>query len=109
MAINANLHIRNKVDLIGTINPKVFDIDNNPFKVPFPFSDAHVELMVADVVKSVAAAITDKTLSQEVMDLSKSMAKQASSSLAASWEPGDELCPPWPGPVPPYGFAGCCH
>lgn len=90
--------IRSKADLIGSLNPKAWDAVNP--HTPFVFSNAHVDLMVADVVKSVAVAITNKTLSREVMDISKGMAKQASTSLAASWEPGDELCPPWPWPFP---------
>ncbi|RFC35676.1 MAG: hypothetical protein DID92_2727744060 [Candidatus Nitrotoga sp. SPKER] len=90
--------IHSKADLIGSLNPKAWDAVNP--HIPFVFSNAHVDLMVADVVKSVAVAITNKALSREVMDISKSMAKQASTALAASWEPGDELCPPWPWPFP---------
>lgn len=91
-------HIHSKADFIGSLNPKAWDaIKPN---IPFVFSNAHVDLMVADVVKSVAVAITNKALSREVMDISKGMAKQACSSLVASWEPGDELCPPWPWPFP---------
>lgn len=95
----ANLsHIRSKAQLIGTLNPKAWDAVKP--HTPFVFSNAHVELMVADVVKSVAAAISEKALAEEVMALSRTMAKQAGGSLIAGWEPGDELCPPWPWPWP---------
>ena len=90
--------IHSKADLIGSLNPKAWDAVNP--HTPFVFSNAHVDLMVADAVKSVAVAITNKALSREVMDISKGMAKQASTALSASWEPGDELCPPWPWPFP---------
>jgi hypothetical protein len=59
-----------------------------------------VELLVADVVRSVAGGIANKAMAKEVMELSRGMAKQAGASLVASWEPGDELCPPWPWPWP---------
>jgi hypothetical protein len=95
----ANLsHIRSKAQLIGTLNPKAWDALKP--HTPFVFSNAHVELMVADAVKLVAGAITDKGLAREVMELSRTMAKQAGGALIASWEPGDELCPPWPWPWP---------
>ncbi|MEQ1836037.1 MAG: hypothetical protein ABL862_06290 [Candidatus Nitrotoga sp.] len=90
--------IHSKADLIGSLNPKAWDAVNP--HTPFVFSNAHVDLMVADAVKSVAVVITNKALSREVMDISKGMAKQASTALSASWEPGDELCPPWPWPFP---------
>jgi len=89
-------HIRSKADFIGTLDPRAWDAVKP--HIHFVFSNAHVELMVADVVKSVASSITDKAHSREVMNISKGMAKQASGSLVVSWEPGDELCPPWPFP-----------
>ncbi|MFN0105343.1 MAG: hypothetical protein ACKV2U_25060 [Bryobacteraceae bacterium] len=95
----ANLsHIRSKAEFIGTLNPRAWDAVNP--HTPFVFSNAHVELLVADAVKSVAVVISNKALAREVMDLSKGMAKQAGASLLASWEPGDEICPPWPWPWP---------
>ncbi len=60
----ANLsHIRSKAQLIGTLNPKAWDALKP--HTPFVFSNAHVELMVADAVKLVAGAITDKGLARE--------------------------------------------
>ncbi len=95
----ANLSkIRSKAELIGTLNPKAWDAVKP--RVPFVFSNAHVELLVADVVRSVAAEITDKSLAREVLDLSQTMAKSASAAMVAAWEPGDEICPPWPWPAP---------
>lgn len=90
--------IRSKADFIGSLNPKAWDAVKP--HIPFGFSNAHVELMVASVVKSVAVAIADKAIAAEVMQLSKSMANQSSAALAAAWEPGDDICPPWPWPFP---------
>lgn len=95
----ANLsQIRSKADFIGRLNPKAWDAVKP--HTPFVFSNAHVELLVADAVRSVAGAIANKAMAKEVMELSRGMAQQAGASLAASWEPGDELCPPWPWPWP---------
>jgi hypothetical protein len=90
--------IRSKADLIGALNPKA--IDGLKPHYQFVFSNAHVELMVADAVKSIAGAIADKGLAKEVMELSRTMAKSATSGIVSSWEPGDEICPPWPWPWP---------
>jgi hypothetical protein len=95
----ANLsRIRSKAELIGTLNPKAWDAVKP--KVPFVFSNAHVELLVADVVRSVAAEIADKAIAQDVLALSQAMAKSAFAAMVAAWEPGDEVCPPWPWPSP---------
>lgn len=101
----ANLsHIRSKAEFIGTLNPKAWDAVKP--HTPFVFSNAHVELLVADAVRSVAGAIANKAMAKEVMELSRGMAQQAGASLAAAWEPGDEICPPWPWPWPgPWPWA----
>lgn len=91
--------IRSKADFIASLNPKAEDAVHP--HTPFVFSNAHVELLVADVVKHVGAALADKALSRNVLDLSQKMAKQASASLLSALDADDELCPPWRiGPVP---------
>jgi hypothetical protein len=90
--------IRSKADFIGSLNPKASDAVHP--HIPFAFSNAHVELMVADVVKHVAARLSDHGLSKKGLELSKKMATDATASLVNAWEPGDELCPPWRGPWP---------
>ena len=52
MAYLTNIH--SKLDLIARLNPKAWDVNPPQFRVQFPFSDPHVELMVADVVKKKA-------------------------------------------------------
>jgi hypothetical protein len=95
--------IHSKADFIGSLNPKAWDALHP--HVPFVLSNAFIELMVADVVKHAASAITDRALSKQVLGLSKKMANQAMSVMGASWEPGDEICPPWPWPWPgPWPF-----
>jgi hypothetical protein len=97
MTITVSTKIRSKLDLIASLNPKAWDVNPPQF---FPFSNAHVELMVADTVKTAAAAISNKSLAKRAADLSKQMASAATQAMVASWEPGDDLCPPWPWPWP---------
>jgi hypothetical protein len=100
--IMANLSkVRSKAQLIGTLNPKAWDALKP--KHDFPFNDAIIELFVADVVKEASTLIADKKLSKETFALSQKMGETASKSMMASWEPGDDICPPWwpfPWPFP---------
>ena len=92
--------IHSKADFIGTLNSKAWDAVHP--NIPLVFSNGFVELLIADVVKSIAPALADEKLTKMSFDLSKRMAAQATKMTAESWEPGDELCPPWPWPWP-YG------
>ena len=44
----------------------------------------------------------------KAMALSKTMAKQGAASMVSSWEPGDDICPPWRWPHPrPWSSQFC--
>lgn len=90
--------IHSKADFIGMLNPKAWDAVHP--HTPFVFSNAFVELLVADVVKNIAPALADEKLGKMSLDLSKRMTGQATKLITESWEPGDEICPPWPWPWP---------
>lgn len=90
--------IRSKAEFIAYLNPKAWELVDP--HGPFVFSNAHVELMVADVVKNASALVADKKMSRELLALSKEMAQTAGNAVVMSWEPGDEICPPWPWPGP---------
>ncbi|UOQ53536.1 hypothetical protein [Hymenobacter cellulosivorans] len=80
------------------MNPKAWDA-----LIPhthFVFSEAHVNLLAADLVRQISAELPDKGLQDRVFGLSQQMARSASEGLASGWEPGDELCPPWRWPFP---------
>jgi hypothetical protein len=95
----ANLSsIRSKAEFIGALNPKAWDALKP--HTPFVFSDPHVELMVADAVKSVGAVLADRNLGKKAFELSRQMAAQATSSMVSAWNPDDDICPPWPWPWP---------
>jgi hypothetical protein len=98
-------HVRSKADLIGTLNPKAWDAVNP--HGPFPFRDGFVELLVADAVKATSTLVAAPAVAKKVLALSQQMAQKGTGSLVAGWEPGDDICPPWPwppilrGPIPP--------
>lgn len=90
--------IRSKAEFIGYLNPKAWDAVIP--KTPFVFSNAHVDLMVADAVKNASTLVADKKIGKQLLALSKQMAEQSGNAVVASWEPGDDICPPWPWPWP---------
>lgn len=99
----ANLsHIRSKQDLIIALIPQAADAVN-PHGPP-GVTNAFVDLLIADVVKAISAGVASRELQRKTLAVSKQMASQAVGSMTASWEPGDDLCPPWrifwPGPRP---------
>jgi hypothetical protein len=95
----ANLSlVRSKRDLIVALIPQAADAVHP--HGPRIVTNDYLNLLIADVTKEVSAGLTDRSLQKRTLDLSKKMAAQASGSMVASWEPGDDLCPPWPIPWP---------
>ena len=90
--------IRSKAESIAHLNPKAWELVEPHGQ--FVFSNAHVDLMVADVVKNASTLVADKKISRDLRALSKEMAQTAGNAVVASWEPGDDICPPWPWPWP---------
>ena len=99
MKTNRLIFISSLAQLIGQLNPAAWDAIH-PHQ-PFTYSDAHIDLLAADLVRQISVALADKTLSHQVFSLSQQMARTATAALAATWdEPGDELCPSIPFPFP---------
>jgi hypothetical protein len=95
----ANLSlVRSKRDLIVALIPQAADAVHP--HGPRVVTNDYLNLLIADVTKEISAGLTDRPLQKRTLDLSKKMAAQASGSMVASWEPGDDLCPPWPIPWP---------
>jgi len=100
--IMANLSlVRSKKDLIIALIPEAADavFPHGPRGV----TNAYVDLLIADVVKEISSGISTRALGKKVLEASKDMATQASRAMVASWEPGDDICPPWPFPWPGPG------
>ena len=90
--------VKSKKDLIIALIPEAAD-GVNPHG-PRYLKNSFIDLLIADVVKEVSAGISTKALAKKALETSKKMATQASTAMSASWEPGDDICPPWPFPWP---------
>ncbi len=87
-----------KVDYIhGLIDPDW--VDGNPGQPGPLINEAIVDYMVAGMLREIAKSVSHKEIKQHIARLSKSMVERAAAGLVAGWEPGDDLCPPWP-PIP---------
>lgn len=89
--------------ILGGISPAAWDaiIPHGP-----RYSPALRELILATIVRDVAAQLGDKAGAEKLMAVGKDMVGFASKRLLAGWEEGDDICPPWwpfpfPRPWPP--------
>jgi len=95
----ANLSlVRSKRDLIVALIPEAADAVNP--HGPRGVTNTFIDLLIADVAKEISAGLTDRALQKKTLEFSRKMASQATGSMVASWEPGDDICPPWPFPWP---------
>lgn len=95
----ANLSlVRSKRDLIVALIPQAADAVHP--HGPRGVTNAFIDLLIADVAKEISAGLTDRALQKKTLEFSRKMATQATGSMVASWEPGDDICPPWPFPWP---------
>lgn len=56
------------------------------------------ELLLASTVAQLSFFIANKKLAEKVFLLSKQMAESSAKGVIATWDEGDELCPPLPHP-----------
>lgn len=73
-------------------------------------SQAYLELLVADITRSLAKEVSDKVVSKQLMTAGAKIIDAAAASLRTAWEDGDGICPdpkPWPFPYNwPWPFPG---
>lgn len=63
-------------------------------------SQVFLELMVADITRSLSKEAGDKAISKQLLEAGYQIIEAASSSLRSAWEEGG-ICPdPWPWPFP---------
>jgi hypothetical protein len=74
-------------------------IDGGPHPM-FRVSSALYEVMIAQVIRSVAPLLQDRGLGKQLHELGHAMVSQFSKGIVAGWEDGDDICPPWPWPRP---------
>jgi hypothetical protein len=79
-------------------------IDGGPHPM-YRVSSAMYEMMLAQVLRSIAPLLQDRALGKQLHELGHTMVQHSSHGLVAGWEDGDDICPPWPWPWPP-GWLG---
>jgi len=85
--------IRSKLEFIASLTREAGDSIHSHYS--FLYSNPHIELLVADVVKHVGTAVVDKLASHAALELSKVMAAQAGATPVDAWDPDAEICLPW--------------
>jgi len=72
-------------------------IDGGPHPM-YRVSSAIYEMMVAQVVRSIAPLLGQRELGASLHEVGRAVAGHASRGMIAGWEDGDDICPPidWP-------------
>ncbi len=89
--------IHSKAVFIATLVAKAWEAVGGGPGGKIGITNAHLDLLVADVVKHIGASLIDRKIGKQVYTLSQEMAANAAQAMNASWE-WDDLCPPWPWP-----------
>lgn len=79
--------------LHGMIDPSW--IDGNPGQPGPIFRTAMTDLVVAELLRDISVNLQDRELATKVHSIGKDLVSGSSHGLAAGWEDGDDICPPW--------------
>src|SRR5262245_20231924 len=82
--------------LHGLIDPNW--VDGNPGQPGPIFRTAISDYVVAGLLRDISGNLQDRDLATKVHNIGKELVAGSSHGLAASWEDGDDICPPWPWP-----------
>src|SRR5947209_16706282 len=86
--------------LHGVLDPNW--VDGNPGQPGPVFRTAISDYIVAELLRDIGVNLHNRELATRLHGIGKELVSGASHGLAASWEDGDDICPPWPvgGPRP---------
>ena len=79
--------------LHGMIDPSW--IDGNPGQPGPIFRTAMSDLVVAELLRDISVNLQDRELATKVHNIGKELVSGSAHGLAAGWEDGDDICPPW--------------
>jgi hypothetical protein len=96
--MNLNLILQKVAFLHATINPDW--VDGNPGQPGPIFRTAIADYVVAGLLRDISRLLPAKEAAGSVRAIGRDLAASASGGLVASWEEGDDLCPPYPFPFP---------
>lgn len=83
--------------LHGVLDPNW--IDGNPGQPGPIFGAAISDYIVAELLREISVNLHDREIATRLHGIGKELVTGSSHSLAAGWEDGDDLCPPFPWPV----------
>ena len=91
--MKTNLILQKVSFLHGMIDPSW--IDGNPGQPGPIFRTAMADLVVAELLRDISVNLQDRELATKVHNIGKELVSGSSHGLAAGWEDGDDICPPW--------------
>ena len=91
--MKTNLILQKVSFLHGMIDPSW--IDGNPGQPGPIFRTAMADYVVAELLRDISVNLQDRELAKKVHDTGKELVSSSAHGLAAGWEDGDDICPPW--------------
>ena len=91
--MKTNLILQKASFLHGLIDPSW--IDGNPGQPGPIFRTAMTDYVVAELLRDISVNLQDRDLARKVRNIGKELVSASSHALAAEWEDGDDICPPF--------------
>jgi hypothetical protein len=91
--MKTNMILQKVAFLHGMIDPSW--IDGNPGQPGPVFRTALTDYVVAELLRDISVNLQDRELAPKIHNIGKELVSSSSHGLAAGWEDGDDICPPW--------------
>ena len=79
--------------LRGVLDPNT--VDGNPGQPGPIYRTAVANYVVAEILRDIGENLNDQTAGVQVRNIGKELVGESSRGLVASWEEGDDICPPF--------------
>lgn len=99
--MKTNLILQKVSFLHGLIDPNI--VDGNPGQPGPIFRTAMADYVVAELLRDISVNLQDRDLAAKVHNIGKELVSASSHGLAAGWEDGDDICPPFKVGPRPHG------
>ena len=88
--------------LQGVLDPN--KVDGGPGQPGPVYRTAIADYIVAELLRDISGSLKDRAHAASLHEIGKELVSVSSRGLSASWDEGDDICPPWrfhfPIPVP---------
>ena len=95
--MNTDLILQKVSFLRGILDPNW--VDGNPGQPGPIFRTGTADYAVAELLRDISVNLHDRDFATKVHNIGKELVSVSSQSLTASWEDGDDICPPWRRPL----------